>query len=68
MLALQAITGACGQIDVKPQRPDLVANATSRLSAGFFFTPFSLGFVFYQGSAFPERYRGGSFRRTTTAP
>jgi glucose/arabinose dehydrogenase len=45
---------------VKPQRPDLVAKAVAPDYALGSHTA-SLGLVFYQGTALPERYRGGAF-------
>jgi glucose/arabinose dehydrogenase len=45
---------------VKPQRPELVKKA---IAPDFAVGPHTaaLGFVFYKGDAFPERYRGGAF-------
>ena len=45
---------------VKPQRPDLVARA---LEPDYALGPHtaSLGLTFYEGTLFPERYRGGAF-------
>jgi len=51
-----------GQTDprVEPQRPDLVAKAvTPDYSLGAHSAP--LGLAFYDGTAFPEQYRGGAF-------
>ena len=45
---------------VEPQRPDLVARAIVPDYALGSHTA-SLGLVFYDGDAFPERYRGGAF-------
>ena len=45
---------------VKPQRPDLVANAISPDYALGAHTA-SLGLTFYEGSALPTHYRGGAF-------
>jgi glucose/arabinose dehydrogenase len=45
---------------VQPQRPDLVAKALVPDFALGAHTA-SLGLVFYRGTAFPERYRGGAF-------
>ena len=45
---------------VTPQRPDLVAKA---ITPDYALGPHtaSLGLVFYEGTAFPERYKGGAF-------
>ena len=45
---------------VQPQRPDLVAQALVPDYALGAHTA-SLGLVFYDGAAFPERYKGGAF-------
>ena len=45
---------------VQPQRPDLVAQALVPDYALGAHTA-SLGLVFYDGTAFPERYKGGAF-------
>jgi glucose/arabinose dehydrogenase len=45
---------------VQPQRPDLVARALVPDYALGAHTA-SLGLVFYDGTAFPERYKGGAF-------
>jgi glucose/arabinose dehydrogenase len=45
---------------VQPQRPDLVPKAIVPDFAVGAHTA-ALGFVFYRGTAFPERYRGGAF-------
>jgi glucose/arabinose dehydrogenase len=45
---------------VKPQRPDLVAQAIAPDYAMGAHTA-SLGLAFYTGSSFPEHYRGGAF-------
>jgi glucose/arabinose dehydrogenase len=47
-------------VRVKPQRPDLVASAIVPDYAVGSHTA-SLGLVFYEGNALPQRYRGGAF-------
>ena len=51
-----------GHVDVrvKPQRPDLVARAIAPDYALGAHTA-SLGLTFYNGTLFPQRYRGGAF-------
>jgi glucose/arabinose dehydrogenase len=47
-------------VRVEPRRPDLVAQALIPDYALGAHTA-SLGLVFYDGNAFPERYKGGAF-------